>query len=236
MKHEICVVGLDTGTRKSLGYVILDFIVSDNIKEYFKNFKKSYLKNPEKRSKCFKDLFFTDRKFLSYSVISYGVLDFSPEKRKESVESILAHVRSIEDSFKNNSFNSVSLKVIFGIEDFLFFNLDKKYKRRYNVKPASWFTVARMQNVIGFIEGSLFSYGYQVKLVKPKVWKSLVPYCNLLAASLNLDLKKFNRSERSHIFSAIGIAFYTMFDFLQNQLHSSMGNISCSKRMDNFSQ
>ncbi|MGC9059445.1 MAG: hypothetical protein ACP5H3_03535, partial [Candidatus Aenigmatarchaeota archaeon] len=106
MKNEICVVGIDTGTRKSLGYVILNFIVSDDIKEYFKDFKKSYLKDPEKRSKYFRDLFFNDEKFLSCFIVSYGVLDFSLEKRKESIESILAHVKSIEDSFKSNSFNS----------------------------------------------------------------------------------------------------------------------------------
>ncbi len=220
MKNEICVVGIDTGTRKSLGYVILNFIVSDGIKEYFKNFKKSYLRDPEKRVKYFRDLFSNNGRFLSYFVVSYGVLDFSLEKRKESIESILAHVRSIEDSFKNNSFNSSnssSMEVIFGVEDFLFFNLNGKYRRRYNVKPASWLTVARMQNAIGFIEGSLSSYGYQVRLIKPKTWKILMPYCNLLAASLNLDLKKFNKSERSHIFSAVGIAFYTAFDFVQNQ-------------------
>jgi len=197
------IIAIDTGTRKTLGCVFLELIPEPEAYLFLRNLKRSVFKTSEGKKKVFYEFFVNGR--VSVCAPFYGVYDFGEEKRVRTIEGILEIAKSI--SFLDSN-------VTFVVEDFLFFRLDSKKTKLYGIKPASWFTVAKIQKAIGFLQGYLISRGYRVELVCPRSWKAYAePYYVTVAGKLIKDLRddsgklvyRVKKTEFDHLRSAVGI-------------------------------
>lgn len=221
--EPVKLVAIDTGIKKTLGCVFLEITLKPEIYSFLKKYTKTFFKSSEGKKKLFYELFVNKNAFVW--VPFHKVYDFSENNRLEVVKDIL-------DTAKYNSFD---LQTFFVIEDFLFFNLDNKKSKMYAVRPASWFTVAKMQRAIGFLHGYLTSLGYKVEILSPRAWKSYVdPYYVTIANRLVKDLKddtgntilKIKKTEFEHLKSAVGLGL----GYFTSMFISHLGNL-CKRKL-----
>ncbi len=87
------------------------------------------------------------------------------------------------------------------IEDFMFFrDKDKKEGKGKHRGKATWFVVARMQRMIGYLCGFFSSSGIPVDVVAPRRWKARVK-----EKELNRIVQENGIPENPHILSALGV-------------------------------
>ena len=195
----ILSAGIDTGIRKTFGFAVGTFLFFPESLNVVKAFKKTSLKTLKGKSELFRTLFNGGFiRFLPY----YGeTFNFSGKDTVEAVRTRLESLKNLESGKGNGS-------PVFGVEDFLFFNINSSQARRYEIRPASWFTVSKMQNVIGFITGYLSAFGYEVRIVKPSIWKRVVSPFYISFGSLVCEKFRIGKKDRDHVLSATGIATY----------------------------
>ncbi|MCS7232114.1 MAG: hypothetical protein RMJ67_08255 [Elusimicrobiota bacterium] len=77
-----------------------------------------------------------------------------------------------------------------------------------SIPRASWYIVAKVQNLVGYLYGFMEARGFEVKLIKPRSWKAVVDPFHITIANKVMeaeDLVKFKKGI-DHIYSACGIA------------------------------
>lgn len=199
---KFVLVGIDTGIRYSLGIVL--FEVKFTNKFFFeieknKRIRKLLLKNKvstKENREMF--CFLCENNYFKINYLHTGVYNATLDIRYRTIDEIC----KVIERYKNMGYE---VRVV--LEDFLFFSnvLNKKSR------VASYYTVAKMQNLIGFCQGYLCSRGYNVFVIKPRVWKAITSaYLDYFVRELSEGEKAERylklKTKRSHIISALGIA------------------------------
>jgi len=206
------LVAIDTGVRKTLGVCFLEFHVKGIAFQYATRLKKSFLRTSDGKKKIARDLFISADEKVSIFLLYYKVFDFSEDKRVKTIQEL--------DSLVERFFGDKDEKPVFVIEDFLFFRVSDKKAKFYGIRPATWFTVSKMQKAIGFMQGYFMAKGYDVNIMPPRTWKSYVdPFYMILAGKYLKNLTnesgkvvfKLRKTEIDHLSSAfgLGLAFFT---------------------------
>ncbi len=212
------IAGIDTGINFSLALVIIDcFFTNDFFTSLFFDVCKKRLSKiltPEKKKKIMSYIF-SDEYFLKKFSINFAEVYNVKKYKNKTLEQDVYFTFS--EKLYADITNNVSPSLV-TIEDFLFFNLSKEKANNYNIRIASWYTVAKMQNFIGYLSGYLRAKGLKIKLVKPRSWKSIVnPYHEKLATKFE-QIAKVNKNKRSHLISALGIALSSIPDVILSQI------------------
>lgn len=212
---DFVLVGIDTGIRNSLGVVFLklsfdNFRVKSFFTESFR--KKSFLKNAKEKRK-FLGILIHER-LIQLSPLFGSVYSFYTKDRKTVTKVILESIKLVEESKE---------KVKIVVEDFLFFGKNGKKLSCFSGKTASWFTVAKIQNAIGYLVGFFTANDYDVKVVKPKTWKSISdPFYKKIGIEVIqkvfLSSIQLRPSEGDHILSATGISLSCIPDLVIKNL------------------
>jgi len=202
--ENLLLAGIDTGINFSLGFVVFEVFVNLNeikLLDVFSKFsRKETLKPSEAR-------FFLDtllkKNCLKFIPYHWSLHHFNPQERGKVADYMVKIIKRCE--------KLSTKKVNVFIEDFLFFS-------KTSFKKASWFTVTKIQNAIGFLTGYFYAKKIKTKLIPPRTWKSIVD-TNYIDVSSYLFPSAFKKKKQeSHILSAVGIALSNIPDLILTSL------------------
>lgn len=204
---EIYVIGIDTGLRNSLGCVGLNVDLNVDFLESF---------CPKKRKKT---LNVKDKRAVIFSLSR-----LSKEELRKVLRCDYVNVFSLKSAREKTRFEAASFvselcseyfmkgKVVVVLEDFVFFGRSKNG----SAPRASWYVVAKVQNLVGYLYGFMEARGFEVRVVKPRSWKVIVdPFHVTIANKLveARDLMKFKKGVE-HVYSAFGVALSQVVNVL----------------------
>jgi len=188
--ESFLVAGIDTGYQ--LGFVVFETFVNLNeiksLNVFLKLSKKKTLKPSE--AKTLLDILLR-KNLLKFVPYHWSFHYFDPQERGKIADYVVKIIKRCE--------RLSAKKINVFIEDFLFFS-------KTSSKKASWFTVTKVQNTIGFLVGYFYARKIETKLVRPRTWKSIVDtyYIDISSHLFPSAFKK--EMQESHILSAVGIA------------------------------
>lgn len=176
------VVGIDVGLRDSLGCVLLRVRKGEGFRLRGRN-------ELRRRKEVVKKLYELGEGVREFICCEGGYV-FSLNGREERFK-----VGEVISSFFDEGDGIVV------IEDFMYWGRSDLRRK------ASWFIVARMQNLIGYLSGFLEGRGIEVKVVAPRTWKAVVEPWYVDIGKWVLGELKLGRSQKriEHVYSAFGI-------------------------------
>jgi len=182
-KENLYVLGIDPGLAKSCGWAVLKIKMPPNDS------------NDPSDSSCSCNC----QVLCNYQVLDCGVINLNKTDREKAA----LELSKLAKTYKVSEIM---------IEDFHYWrslakSLIKKTAGGHKRK-SSYYTVARMQNLIGFLCGFFCAKNFNVTIVSPIRWRTRITQNELEKIELPCN---FPKTIRPHILSAIGIALGELY-------------------------